>query len=161
MRRYFPLISSIVSLAMIVLMLQAYMTQPSSAQSDVSNYDNIRASGYMRAGTDITADDDLLVGGHMGMTPQAAIVVGYQGTITPTGGLQYLTSTASRGTRLVVTTTVTAGTHQEFYNSGNFTITLTDTAPLVLSGNLVLGPKDTAILFSNGTEWVQLDEQNN
>lgn len=137
------------------LLLSVALTGSTTAQSDVSNFDNVRTTG------DVIAGDDVTVGGHLGLTPQTALVVGYQGTITPTGGLQYLTATAARGTRLVVTTTLAAGTIQAFYNSGSFTITLTDTAPLILSGNLVLGPGDTGVLFSTGSAWVQLDESNN
>jgi len=149
------------------LLLSVMLTGSTVAQSDVSNYDNVRTSGYViagttvTAGTDVIAGDDVTLGGHLGMTPATTITVGYQGTITPTGGLQYLTSTANRGTRLVVTTTLTAGTIQAFYNSGSNTITLTDTAPLVLGGNAALGPGDTLVLFHNGTSWVQLSKTDN
>lgn len=118
-------------------------------------------SDDLTASDDTTVGDDLVVGGHVRWTPQTVITVTAGGTITPTGGLQYLTAAAARGTRLVITTTVPAGTIQAFYNVGSNTITLTDTAPLVLGGNAALGAKDTLILFHNGTEWVQLSKTDN
>lgn len=131
------------------------------ASGDVTAGDDITAGDDLSAGDDASVTDDLTVGGFLGLTPQTAIAVGYQGTITPTGGLQYLTASAARGTRLVVTTTLPAGTIIAFYNAGANTITLTDTAPLVLGGNAALGAKDTLVLFHNGTEWVQLDKTDN
>ena len=108
------------------------------------------------ASDDLVVTDDATVGSHMLFTPQTVVTVTNGSTITPTGGLQYLASPANRGTRLVATTTVAAGTVQMFYNSGSFTITLTDTAPLLLDGNVVLEPKNTLVLFHNGTSWVEL-----
>lgn len=152
---------------LLVALIASHPGPAAQAATGDSNFTNIVASGDVTAGDDLAAGDDasvtddLTVGGNIGLTPQTAIVVGYQGTITPTGGLQYLTAAAARGTRLVVTTTLPAGTIIAFYNSGSNTITLTDTAPLVLNGNAALGAKDTLVLFHNGTEWVQLDKSDN
>lgn len=106
---------------------------------------------------DVTLGTDLTVDEYLRLVPKSTpIAVTNDSTITPTGGLQYLTSLANRGTRLVVTGTVSAGTLQTFYNSGSFTITLTDTAPLLLAGNWAGGPHDNLTLFHNGTNWVEM-----
>lgn len=136
-------------------------SRTTGAQAGVSNFDNVQASGYVQAAGDVIAGSDVTVGDFLGLTPQTAITVTYQGTITPTGGLQYITATAARGTRLIVTTTLTAGTIIALYNSGAQTITLTDTAPLLLGGNAALGAGDTLVLFHNGSAWVQLSKTDN
>jgi hypothetical protein len=111
---------------------------------------------------DATVGDDLLVGGYLKFTPQDVITVTNNSVITPTGSLQYLTSAATRGTRLVVTTTVPAGTIQIFrVATGSSGVTLTDTAPLCLVGNAVLTAGDTLGLLHNGVCWEQLFKNDN
>ena len=129
--------------------------------------DIIATAGSVTAGNDLAATDDLTVGddarvgGFIGATPQSTVTVVYQGVITPTGSLVYITAAAARGTRLVLTTTATTGDVIRVVNVGAQTITLTDTAPLVLTANFAMGNKDTLTLYYDGDEWVELARANN
>ena len=102
----------------------------------------------------VTADD------WMRISPQTVITVTAAGEIAPTGSFQLLTAAADVGTSDVVTTT-TAGRLLWLLNTSAFTITLTDTAPLELSGDLVLSPGDTAGLISQDSKWYQLSGEAN
>ena len=102
----------------------------------------------------VTVDD------WMRIMPQTAITVTNGGTITPTGSFQLLTAAGNVGTSSVVTTT-TAGRMLWLFNTSAYTITLTDTAPLYLSGNLVLSPADSAILMSQDSKWYQFAGETN
>lgn len=110
---------------------------------------------------DLTVASDTTMGGFIATTPGTTITVAYQGSITPLGSLVYLTSSAARGTRLIVTTTVPAGTLIRVVNVGAQTITLTDTAPLVMAGNFAMGAKDNITFYMDGDEWVELTRANN
>lgn len=136
--------------------------------ADLSVTEQLTTASSASVGTDLSVLDDanvagdLLVGTYLRFTPQAVITVTNDSVITPTGGLQYLTSAATRGTRLVVTTTVPAGTIQIFrVATGSSGVTLTDTAPLCLVGNAVLTAGDTLGLLHNGVCWEQLFKNDN
>jgi hypothetical protein len=122
---------------------------------DFNITDAISTSGSVAVGASLSVDNWVTA------DPASTITVLYQGTITPTGTNQPITAAAARGTRLIVTTTVGSGTILVLENVGAQTITLTDTAPLLLSGNIALGANDTLTLKHNGTSWVQLSTSNN
>lgn len=146
---------------------------PVGAQSGVSNFDTVQASGDVIVGDDVTTGDDVTVGddlavgddatiaGYLRYTPQTTVTVVYQGVITPTGSLVYITAAAARGTRLVLTTTATTGDVIRVVNVGAQTITLTDTAPLVMEGNFAMGAKDNITFYHDGDEWIELARANN
>lgn len=87
---------------------------------------------------------------------QTFITVTQSGYITPTGTHQPIRAAASIGTRLIATRTMSAGDLLILRNESNTTITLTDTAPLALSGNAALAQNDVVVLMFDGTSWVQI-----
>lgn len=151
----------------ICLLLAVGLIAPLAAQSNVSDFTNIRASGWMRAGSDIEAGGDVDAGGNVAfgeflvgaMPTPIAVTAG--GVITPNGSNLLLTSAGNVGTRLIVTTTVDDGTWLFIQNVGSNTITLTDTAPLVLGGNAALGANDTLIVRLRNGSWVQFSKTDN
>ena len=50
---------------------------------------------------------------------------------------------------------------QTITNIGTNTITITDTAPLIMAGNLALGQYDNLTLRSDGTRWIEMGRSNN
>lgn len=104
-----------------------------------------------------------LFGGSLEFAEATPITVTSGGAIDPAGAVYVtLTSAGNVGTSNVVTTT--AQRLLILHNIGAFTVTLTDTGQLLLSGNAVLGPNDTAVLLSSGgaaSKWVQLSKADN
>jgi len=94
------------------------------------------------------------------MAPAAAISVTASVPITPTASYQPLTAAGSLGTTLAASGFVT-GTVVTLENLANVTITITDTATTMLSGNIALGQYDTLVVQWDGTNWVQLATSNN
>ena len=81
------------------------------------------------------------------------------GTITPTGSYQPLSSSGN-----VQTASITAGTAGDILflvNTANTTITISDTGTLKLGGNRALGQYDTLTLMSDGTNWIERSFTNN
>lgn len=108
-----------------------------------------------------TVEGDTVLAARANFTEQGAVTVVNGGNITPTGVYMPLTSSGNVGTASVLTTTATAGDLLVFINTANTTITLTDTAPLRLSGNIGLGQYDTLTLWFDGSTWIQLATTNN
>jgi hypothetical protein len=106
------------------------------------------------------SDGDLIVADDLKIKAQTAIAVTDNSTITPTGTFQPLSAAAN-----TATSSITAGANNEFlilYNSSaTYTIVLTDTGTLKLSGNITLGQYDTLTLISDGTNWIQVATSNN
>lgn len=92
--------------------------------------------------------------------PGATISVTNGVPITPTASYQPLTSAGAVGTTLAASGFVT-GTIVTLENTVNQTITITDTATTMLSGNIALGQYDTLVVQWDGTNWVQLATSNN
>lgn len=116
----------------------------------------------------ITVSDGLNVTGYAswgtwlgGAVPSAAeaITVTTNGYITPTGTLVRLISEGSvYADQLAVTT---AGRLALLWNSGAATVTITDTGTNKLAGNWTGGPSDTLLLWSDGTNWLELSRSDN
>lgn len=106
---------------------------------------------------DVTVvDGDLTLSDNLFLTAQPVITV--TTFFTPTGRYQPVTATAARG----VTMTVGAeGMVVTITNVGTNTITITDTAPLIMAGNLALGQYDNLTLRSDGTRWIEMGRSNN
>lgn len=107
------------------------------------------------------ATADTLTTGELALTPGAAISVTTNGAITPTASLQALESAGTVATAGLVTVTATAGDLLTLWNTTDTAITISDTAPLLLAGNAVLGQYDTLQLFFDGTSWIELSRSDN
>jgi hypothetical protein len=179
MRRYFPLVSSVISLALIVLMFQSYQA---GAQSDLTNFDTVRISNDLTVVDDTTTEDfsvtdlatiadlavteqmtlsdDLIVAGDQINTPGTVIVVSDGSTITPLSAYQPLSSTANTGTNVIGG--CTAGKTTTMSNQFTTTITISDSGNLRLAGNMALGQYDTlTVRCHNGTLWLEVARANN
>jgi hypothetical protein len=135
------------------LLIFALAVTPALAQSGVSNFTHVVASGYVQSGTYVR------VGTFERLVPGTTVVVTTDGTITPVASYQPLSSSGN-----VQTASITAGTAGDvlyMINTSNTTITLTDTGTLKLGGNRALGQYDTLTLVSDGTNWIERSYTNN
>lgn len=148
-------------LLLFVLLVLAFAI-PLAAQVNVTNFDNVRSDGFIRADGYLRSGSYAQVGTFLITDmPASNVTVTSGGTITPTGSNLNLTSAGAVGTRLIVTSTVPDGTWLFIQNVGSNTITLTDTAPLVLGGNAALGANDTLVLRLRNGSWVQFSKTDN
>jgi hypothetical protein len=141
------------------LLIFALAVTPALAQSGVSNFTNIKSSGYTVAGSYLESTTYTKVGTFERLTPGTTVVVTTDGTITPVASYQPLSSSGN-----VQTASITAGTAGDvlyMINTSNTTITLTDTGTLKLGGNRALGQYDTLTLVSDGTNWIERSYTNN
>jgi hypothetical protein len=135
------------------LLIFALAVTPALAQSGVSNFTNVATSGYVQSGTYQS------VGTFQRLIPASTVVVTTDGTITPAGSYQPISSAGN-----VQTASIAAGTAGDILyliNTSNTTITITDTGTLKLGGNRALGQYDTLTLMSDGTNWVERSYTNN
>lgn len=94
------------------------------------------------------------------ITPQTAISVTDASVITPTGSIQPLTS-AGNVTATLDLGLLNAGSVLILYNNSNTTIAITDTGTIKLSSNISLDQYDSAQLYYDGTNVIQLGESDN
>lgn len=121
-------------------------------QKDVRVYGDAQVNGDFRnLGT--------LSAGFFRATPQTAITVTANSTITPTGTFQPITAAGSVGTASIAPGN--PGDLLILYNQANVTITLTDTGTLKLAGNAAMAQYGTLTLVSDGTSWLQVAKGNN
>lgn len=141
------------------LLILALLVAPVVAQSGVSNFTNVKASGYTVAGSYLESTTYTKVGTFLRMVPGSTVTVTTDGTITPTGSYQPLSSSGN-----VQTASITAGTAGDILflvNTANTTITISDTGTLKLGGNRALGQYDSLTLMSDGTNWIERSYTNN
>jgi hypothetical protein len=161
------------------------------AQGARSNFDWIVArrititSAGLTVQTDATIDDDLSVGDDVAIiddatvtgdlsagtltanttskwTEQTGITLTSATTLTATGSAQPIRSAGNIGFGAIAGCAAnTAGQLMVVVNDTNTTITMTDSTTLRLTGNLALGQHDTALLYCNGAQWIQLATANN
>jgi hypothetical protein len=94
-------------------------------------------------------------GNELRATLQPTITVAASANISPTGTYQRISSAGNVGTSSIQAGT--AGDLLVLINTGANTITLTDTATLMLPANVVLGPKGSVMLISAGADgWYSL-----
>lgn len=152
-------------MAIAAVILVGVLAFPSLAQSGVSNFTHIVASGYAKTGTYMQSGSYLQsgtyakVGTFLRITPATAITVTTDGLITPGGSYQPLTSGGT-----VQTASIAAGTAGDtlfLINTTNTSIVISDTGTLKLGGNRTLGQYDTLMLVSDGTNWIERAFTNN
>lgn len=117
------------------------------AQVNVTNFDNLRADGFVR------------VDRFLRLAPNTPISVTQNMTITAQGSYQPLTSAGNVGTAKIARGN--AGDVLLLVNTVNTTITISDTGTLKLGGNRALGQFDTLTLVSDGTNWIERAFTNN
>ncbi len=94
------------------------------------------------------------------LTPKVtAVTVTQDSIITPTASLQAIQSAGTVGTGSIAA--MAAGTRLTIYNAVNQSITISDTAPLILAGDAALGQYDSLSLVSDGTRWIETGRSNN
>lgn len=125
----------------------------------VSRTTTLTGAASLASTLDVVGATEL--GAGLAFTPQSATTVTNGGSITPAGVYVPLTSSGNVGTSSVVTTSATAGDIAIFVNTANTTITISDTTPLRLTGNIALGQYDTLTLLFDGSTWNQLATSNN
>jgi hypothetical protein len=129
----------------------------------MTNEGNLTVSGTANTGAltaasaSVTAD--LTVGADLTLSGQTAVSVTNDVPITPTGTLQELESAGTVGTDDIAAGA--AGDVLVLWNSASTSIGITDTGTLKLAGNVTLGQYDTIVLFSDGTNWIELSRTNN
>lgn len=141
------------------LLIFALAVTPALAQSGVSNFTNVKASGYMQAGTYLESTTYTKINTFERLVPGTTVVVTTDGTITPAASYQPLSSSGN-----VQTASIAAGTAGDvlyLINTSNTTITISDTGTLKLGGNRALGQYDTLTLMSDGTNWIERSFTNN
>lgn len=117
------------------------------AQVNVTNFDNLRADGFVR------------VDRFLRLSPTTPISVTQNMTITARGSYQPLASAGNVGTAKIARGN--AGDVLLLINTVNTTITISDTGTLKLGGNRALGQFDTLTLVSDGTNWIERAFTNN
>lgn len=90
---------------------------------------------------------------------QGNLTITEGGAFTPTGTFQGITASGSVSTGQIVVPA--SGVIFTLINFGSNTVTLTETASLVTSGNLALGQYDNATFISDGTRVILLSTTNN
>lgn len=105
-----------------------------------TNFTNVVAAGWYQAGN------------------RSALTVTNGGTITALGTYQPLTSSGT------VTATLAAGAAGRvlvLINTANTTINIQDTGIQKLSAAAALGQYDSLVLWSDGTNWIEIARSNN
>jgi hypothetical protein len=148
-----------------ILASNVAVTGTLDVQGGAITLQNDETIGNAVNGTIVMTADNVDVSGDMVVSlfgrfeRQAPIEATAGGTITPTGTYQPITSTGNIGLSDLVPTT--AGDLLILINESDTTITITDTATTMLSGNIALGQYDSLTLFCDGTNWVELATTNN
>lgn len=105
------------------------------------------------------SDGDLVVADDIRITAQSVITVTMNGYITPTGTYQPIAAAGTVGTSNLAAGT--AGNILTLINTTAQAITITDTGTLKLTGNAVLNQYDSLLLWSDGTNWVEVAQADN
>lgn len=126
---------------------------------DVTISGDTTLSGDTEMTGDLTASADVSVADTLNIAAQTSVTMTQGGTLTPTGSYQPITAAGN-----LSFTDITAGAAGDvltLINLSNTTITITDTATTMLSGNAALAQYDTLMLWSDGTNWIEIAQANN
>ena len=114
----------------------------------------VDAGSYVEANTYVAASTYLNAGTYQRFTKRPRITVLNQHPITPTGSFQPITATGTTSHTMIANGT--AGDILVLLNESPFTITLSDTGTLKLSGHAELGQYDSITLMYDTANWVEL-----
>ena len=167
----------------VALLLVAIVAVSVSAQSGSGGYLDVESNfrvwrdssfrGDIYAEDDVTVTDQLVVSNDLVVSDFASIArLGYTASATQTlladtpisvtSSYLLLSAAGSIGTGSIGTCNLAnQGQLIVLENVSNTTITITDTGTLKLSGNAALAQWDSAAIVCDGTNWVQLYEQDN
>lgn len=167
----------------VALLLVAILAVSVSAQSGSGGYLDVESNfrvwrdssfrGDIYAEDDVTVTDQLVVSNDLTVSDVAALsslkytagttqTLTADGTIAVANSYALLSAAGSIGTSNIGTCNLlNQGQLLILENVSNTTITITDTGTLKLSGNAALAQWDSAALVCDGTNWVQLYEQDN
>lgn len=123
-------------------------------------------TGNVTMGDDLTVADnmaanDTIIADFETTTPQTSLLLTMNGWITPTGSIQPIRSAGAvsiNSTRIAPGFT---GQKLTLINFGANTVTITETAPHLMSGNAALGVGDNITLVYSGTAWIETAKVNN
>jgi len=104
------------------------------------------------------SDGNVVVADDLRITGQTAITVTDSTAFTATGTYQAIQAAGN------VTPTITAGSAGDLLvliNTSNTTIKIQDTGTQMLTGDISLGQYDSLVLWSDGTNWIQVATANN
>ena|SRR5437868_6297945 len=107
----------------------------------------------------LTVVGDTVVGAKFNVAPATTLVVTMNGTVTPLGYNQPISSTGTVNTATI--TVGAAGDKLLLTNQAATSIVFSDTGTLKLTGNITLGQYDMLELISDGTNWRQISTSNN
>lgn len=127
----------------IALLLGLVFSFGSQAQGGVTGFANLRITNFYRA------------------APRTAVAVTMNGYMTATGTYQNVTAAGTVATSGAKIAVKPAGTWLTMINTSANQITFTETGTLRSAGNIVLGQYDAATLWSDGTNWYQVNGSNN
>lgn len=133
-------------------------TLASTLDAGASTLDSLVVDGAANFTGRIVAADYFATTDLMYMVPPDALTVTNGSVITPTAAVMELTSAGAVGAELI-----NAGDGQLLIlvNTGANAITITDTATIESTGDIVLGQYDTLTLIGIGVKWYQLATSNN
>lgn len=167
---------------LLVAILLATITQPVWGQNPITRMRNVVITILTVAGglttDDLTATDDavvsddltvadniagndLIVADFESVTPQTSLLLVMNGWITPTGTIQPI---RAAGAVSINSTSIAPGfSGQELIlvNYGANAVTITETAPNLMAGNIAIGTGDNITLVYSGTAWIELARVNN
>lgn len=108
---------------------------------------------------DLTTSADVSIGDDLNVAAQTGATITQAGSLTPAGTYQPISAAGA-----VSFNDITAGSAGDvlvLINTGANTITITDTGTIKLSGNAALGQYDSILLWSDGTNWIEVGQADN
>lgn len=131
-----------------------------TVSDDLSVGDTLTVIGASTFAAAITqSDGDLTVADDLVLAAQTAITVTDGAAFAPTGTYQAIQAAAE--VTPTITAGATAGTVVTLINTSAQTINLADSGTLMLSAAGALGQYDALILWSDGTNWIEISRSNN
>jgi hypothetical protein len=118
------------------------------------------ATGGLTLAAGLTVSDgDVVVADDLRVTAQTSITVTDTAAFTPTGTYQGIT--AAGEVTPTITAGATAGDVLVLINTSDQTINIADSGTTMLTAAAALGQYDVLVLWSDGTNWIEISRANN